>query len=409
VNPLVKIVSNGAKSAGNQCNFAWLPFKKPLLQEVNAILCNKKLRRETSFSRVFSISEINSLRSSETIRATTIRNYTTIRCYATLIRYTSLRNHTNLRDHTSLRNLTSLRDNTSLRNHTSLREFSPNQKETVLPGGESPDNDFLDWLAGLIDGDGSFFVSKKGDVSCEISLHSKEVQALYMISKYFGGSVKKRTGVECYCWRLHKTALVKELALYMNGRLQDYNKRLQLKRVILVSMSSNNTQNFKEDSLPRFTRVSKKHGGLRPTQNGIPLKNYNLDTVPKKISSNTSWISGFFDAEGSINCKQSTLQLSLSMSQKKPDLLIQIQEALKVGNIYFDKLWKGYIYYIISQKDLAEVFKYFDKFPNRIPPKKANYITLKRLWLYKERNYHFKSHPKHKYFLRLARLLANRK
>jgi hypothetical protein len=267
------------------------------------------------------------------------------------------------------------------------------------PGGERfrPDNYFLDWLAGLIDGDGSFFVSKKGYVSCEISLHSKEVQALYMISKYFGGSVKKRTGVECYRWRLHKTALVNELALYMNGRLQDYNKRLQLKRVLLVSMSSNNTQNIKEDSLSRLVK-----------RNWASLKNYNLDTVPKKISSNTSWISGFFDAEGSINCKQTTLQLCLSMSQKKPDLLIQIQEALKVGQIYFDKSWKGYIYYIISQKDLAEVFKYFDKFPNRIPPKKANYITLKRLWLFKERGYHLKSHPKHKDFLRLARLLANR-
>jgi len=49
-------------------------------------------------------------------------------------------------------------------------------------------------LAGLIDGDGSFNVSKAGYSSCEIVLHEKEIQALYKISAVFGGSVSPRVG-----------------------------------------------------------------------------------------------------------------------------------------------------------------------------------------------------------------------
>ena len=67
------------------------------------------------------------------------------------------------------------------------------------------DPTFYDWLAGLIDCDGSFLVSKAGYTSCDITLHSSEVQALYIIRDYMGGSVKKRSGVNAYRYRLTRT------------------------------------------------------------------------------------------------------------------------------------------------------------------------------------------------------------
>ncbi len=57
------------------------------------------------------------------------------------------------------------------------------------------DSSFFDWLAGLIDGDGSLLVSKQDYTSCEITLHSKEKDALELIRSYLGGSVTKRSGV----------------------------------------------------------------------------------------------------------------------------------------------------------------------------------------------------------------------
>lgn len=69
-------------------------------------------------------------------------------------------------------------------------------------------SNFHFWLAGLIDGDGSITISKKGYVSCEIVLHKKEVSALYEIKSKLGGSVSKKTS-KTYRWRLHKKEGIK--------------------------------------------------------------------------------------------------------------------------------------------------------------------------------------------------------
>jgi len=69
----------------------------------------------------------------------------------------------------------------------------PNQQETLAEGssetirsatpGDESDADFNDWLAGLIDADGGFYLSKQGYASCERTMHSKEVQTLAFIQK----------------------------------------------------------------------------------------------------------------------------------------------------------------------------------------------------------------------------------
>jgi hypothetical protein len=46
---------------------------------------------------------------------------------------------------------------------------------SATPEDESDEN-FNDWLAGLIDADGSFNLSKQGYASCEITMHTKEVK-----------------------------------------------------------------------------------------------------------------------------------------------------------------------------------------------------------------------------------------
>jgi len=91
---------------------------------------------------------------------------------------------------------------------------------------------FLDWLAGLIDGYGSFLVSKAGYTSCEITLHSSEGHALFVIRDYMGGSVQKRTDVNAYRYRFHRIDLMKRLAIEMAGRFHDPAKILQFEKVL---------------------------------------------------------------------------------------------------------------------------------------------------------------------------------
>lgn len=57
------------------------------------------------------------------------------------------------------------------------------------------ENYFNQWLAGLIDGDGSFQVSKKGFTSCEITVALHDEHMLRIIQNKLGGSIKPRSGV----------------------------------------------------------------------------------------------------------------------------------------------------------------------------------------------------------------------
>src|ERR1700734_1465808 len=52
------------------------------------------------------------------------------------------------------------------------------------------DKIFNQWLAGLIDGDGCFLLSKKGYASLEIVAHIRDKNCLYQIKQKFGGAVK---------------------------------------------------------------------------------------------------------------------------------------------------------------------------------------------------------------------------
>lgn len=59
-------------------------------------------------------------------------------------------------------------------------------------------DDFKNWLAGLIDSDGGFYISKKNYISCEITMHEKEVQTLYFLKEKLGGSVSKREKTKAF-------------------------------------------------------------------------------------------------------------------------------------------------------------------------------------------------------------------
>ena len=113
---------------------------------------------------------------------------------------------------------TQLRDAQSAGN---LPEESPETIRSATPEEES-DAEFNDWLAGLIDADGGFYLSKQGYASCEIIMHSKEVQTLAFIKRR--GKVTPRAGSNSVRWRLHKAQGIDELLHRINGRIRTTTK-----------------------------------------------------------------------------------------------------------------------------------------------------------------------------------------
>lgn len=159
---------------------------------------------------------------------------------------------------------------------------------------------YLDWLAGFIDGDGCFCISKKNYPSLEITVHLKEVQVLYKIQTLLGGYINHRKNVNAVRYRLHSIHGIRNALYFLEGRLQHPVRIAQFERVKAIL-------NIK--------------------------KSQSIDL----ISFSSAWLTGFIDAEGSFNCNQKTFQLSFSIGQKDEGILMSIQKGFKIGYVYKDR------------------------------------------------------------------------
>lgn len=78
------------------------------------------------------------------------------------------------------------------------REISTNISTSISTKrstGKSPNNKFNEWLAGVIDCEGSIKLSKEGYASIEVVIETRDKACLYKIKNAFGGSIKLRSGV----------------------------------------------------------------------------------------------------------------------------------------------------------------------------------------------------------------------
>lgn len=93
------------------------------------------------------------------------------------------------------------------------------------------ENNFNQWLAGLIDGDGCFQLSKKGYASLEIVMETRDKHCLYQVKQKFGGSVKLRSGVKWLRYRLHHKKGLLDLINAVNGQIRNPVRLLQLNKI----------------------------------------------------------------------------------------------------------------------------------------------------------------------------------
>src|SRR6516225_9246103 len=67
-------------------------------------------------------------------------------------------------------------------------DFEKPGKGYNKPSTDGSNDKFYEWLAGIIDGDGCFLVSKKGYCSLEIVTQLRDKKFLYQIKQKFGGA-----------------------------------------------------------------------------------------------------------------------------------------------------------------------------------------------------------------------------
>jgi len=154
---------------------------------------------------------------------------------------------------------------------------------------------FNQWLGGLIDGDGCFLLSKKGYASLEIVTELRDQHCLHQIKQAFGGAIQLRAGDRHLRYRLHNRPGLIKLIIAVNGNIRNPIRLNQLNKICVA---------------------------------------YNLSLVfATPLVYRNGWMSGFFDADGSVYINLLSAQASITISQKNK-LLIDPLKALYGGEIY---------------------------------------------------------------------------
>lgn len=217
---------------------------------------------------------------------------------------------------------------------------------------EFNDQAWNEWLAGLIDGDGSLLVSKSGYSSCEITMSLSDLHALNIIKQKLGGSIKLRSGAKALRYRLHNDKGMRDLIHRINGNIRHTSRLKQLEKICLK---------------------------------------LNISILyPENITLENGWFSGFFDADGTItySIKNNHPQLTISVTNKLLVDIIQYKNIFK-GNTYYDKSQNGYYKWSIqSIADIDFFKKYISRYPLRSNKKQRfflidEYYKLKSLKAYK--------------------------
>lgn len=185
---------------------------------------------------------------------------------------------------------------------------------------------FNQWLAGLLDGDGYFILTKKGYSSCEITMDARDKKALYIIKQKYGGSIKAISNANALRYKLrHKKGLI-SLINDINGLLRNPTRLLQINKLCV-----------KYD---------------------IELK------YPKPLTFNDGWLSGFMDSDGSVYYNQASGQVFISISQKNRYLLEPLI-ALYGGRIdILSPKIEAFKYVVYRKVELFNLIdNYFTKYP----------------------------------------------
>jgi hypothetical protein len=197
---------------------------------------------------------------------------------------------------------------------------------------------FCQWLAGLIDGGGSFYLTKKGYASLEITMDIRDEHALQIIKNVYGGSIKLVSGKNALRYILrHKSGFL-ALVNDVNGHIRSSNRLIQLNKICVK---------------------------------------YEFNLIyPEKLNYDNGWLAGFFDADGSVTINSINEQISINVAQKTADLLNPLVE-LYGGSVYINRSAPSFKWYITKREDIINIIEYFKKHPSRSAKKQRLHLIPK--------------------------------
>ena len=168
-----------------------------------------------------------------------------------------------------------------------VRMFSsclcPPLNKDKIKGNDDTDLKVRQWIAGVIDGDGNFHISKKGYVELSVVMEPRDIACLYKMKQRYGGSVKATSHAKAVRFRLHHMAGILHVIKDVNGLIQNPVRYAQFKKV---------------------------------------CKLYNVETISAiPLTYNSAYLSGLFDTDGSVYFNKKSMQVFITVTQKGRELL----------------------------------------------------------------------------------------
>lgn len=188
---------------------------------------------------------------------------------------------------------------------------------------------FNQWLGGLIDGGGCFLLSKKGYASLEIVTELRDKHCLYQIKQAFGGAVQLRAGDNHLRYRLHNRAGLLNLIAAISGQIRNPTRISQLNKICVAY----------SQSLVFANPLQYRDG----------------------------WMSGFFDADGSVYLNLQSDQALITVTQKNKLLLDPLKD-LYGGEIYALRSAEAFKWTVYKKDEVINLVNtYFKNYPSRTP------------------------------------------
>ena len=195
-------------------------------------------------------------------------------------------------------------------------------------------------------------MTKKGYASLEITMDLRDEHALQILKNVYGGSIKLVSNANAlrYCLR-HKAGFL-ALVNDVNGLIRDSNRLVQLNKICIK-------YDLTLIYLPPFSPPLQRRGG-----------------ETEKLSYDSGWLAGFFDADGSVTINTTNGQLAINIAQKTAELLQPLVEVYG-GSVYINRSGPSFKWYITKREDILNMIEYFKKHPARSEKKNRLHLIPK--------------------------------
>lgn len=246
-------------------------------------------------------------------------------------------------------------------------------------------NTWNDWFAGLVDGNGCFYINKNSEISFELTTHVIDSRILYNIKNTLkGGSVKLRSGSKSIRYRVKKKAIIYDIVFRLNGKLQNPSRLINFQKIC-------QQLTIKYKTPPQITSPDNSYlSGLIDSDGTISISlSYSSQEDSQKIGTMGKCIR--------LQNSRGFNQIYLKVTSIHESQIFFIQQSYKIGKIRQEKENKSnkcpnikYHWVLRSEREFQFIYAYLKKHPLRSV--KMHRIRLALVYFhYKKLKYHLKN------------------